>query len=151
LDRTNGQLLEKIKVGVGEPDGDGIIGVAAFVYLSPNDPEIFVPSFNEQVGGHYGVVKAITPSTGVIQWGFDTLNIIRGHVTAIPGAVLFGDEHGDFYAVSIASGSQLIRGTVPGKIDAGITVAEGMVLVPMAFGSAAREACMRMADRFLSE
>ena len=135
LDRSTGQLLETDTIGIGEPDGDGIIGVTAFIYTSPNNPEIFIPSYNEQIGGYYGVVKALSPSTGAINWQFNTPGDIHGSVSAVPGAVLFGDEHGNFYAVSSASGTQLFHSTVPGSIEAGITVAEGMVFVPMAFGS----------------
>jgi polyvinyl alcohol dehydrogenase (cytochrome) len=138
LDRANGQSLEKVQIGnCGCLNGDGIIGLAGFIYLSANNPEIFVPSYNAQVGGHYGVVKALTPSDGSIKWQFNTLFNIVGSVSVIPGAVLFGDEHGDAYAVSIASGTQLFHTSVPGSIDAGLTVAEGMVFIPMDLGSGA--------------
>ncbi|MDA4112898.1 MAG: PQQ-binding-like beta-propeller repeat protein [Thaumarchaeota archaeon] len=129
LDRATGQFLEKIKVGIGEPDGDGIIGVAGFIYQSPNNPEVFVPSYNEQTGGYFGVVKAITPSNGAIAWQFNTPLIIRGSVSVIPGAVLFGDERGNIYAVSTSSGTQLWHTSVAGSTDAGVTAAEGMIFV----------------------
>jgi polyvinyl alcohol dehydrogenase (cytochrome) len=134
FDRVSGNLLEKVPIGTGSSDG-GIVGSAGFIYLGPNNPEIFIPSFNEQIGGEYGVVKALTPSNGATNWQFNTPGQIIGSVAVVPGAVLFGDASGNFYAVSTGSGTQLFHGTVPGSILAGTTAAEGLVFVPMAYGS----------------
>jgi polyvinyl alcohol dehydrogenase (cytochrome) len=134
VDRVTGSLLEKVLIGTGGSDG-GIVGAAGFINLGPNNPEVFIPSFNAQIGGEYGVLKALTPSNGTVRWQFNTPVTLLGSVAIVPGAVLFGDEKGDFYAVSTASGQQLFHTTVPGAIEGGISVAEGLVFVPMSFGS----------------
>ena len=134
VDRVSGTLLEKVLIGTGGSDG-GIVGVAGFINLGPNNPEVFIPSHNEQVGGEYGVLKALTPSNGTVRWQFNTPVTLLGSVAIIPGAVLFGDTDGNLYAVSTGSGHQLFHATVPGSIEGGISVAEGLVFVPMSFGS----------------
>jgi polyvinyl alcohol dehydrogenase (cytochrome) len=133
LDATDGNLLESVQIGTGSDLG-GIIGAAGFTYLGPNNPELFVPSRNEQVGGEYGVVKAFTPSNGTVMWQFNTQGELLGSVTIIPGALLFGDVLGNLYAVSTTSGQQLFTMSFSSTIEGGITAAEGYLFVPTSAG-----------------
>jgi polyvinyl alcohol dehydrogenase (cytochrome) len=134
FDRQSGSLLERLFVGTGGGEG-GIIGMAGYIYLGVNDPELFVPSRNQQVSGYSGVLVAITPSEGVTQWQFNTPKADIGSVAVIPGAVLVGDTGGNLYAVSSLTGQQLMHIQLSGKIAAGITEAEGFVFVPMTFSA----------------
>ena len=84
------------------------MGVAGFINLGPNNPEVFIPSHNEQIGGKYGVLKALTPSNGTVRWQFNTSVTLLGSVAIIPGAVLFGDVEGNLYAVSTGSGASTV-------------------------------------------
>ena len=99
LDRVTGSLLEKFQIGTGNGEG-GIIGLAGFIYLSQNNPELFIPSYNTVVGGDYGVVKAVTPLDGSLKWPFNTPGTVQGSVVVVPGAVLFGDASGNVFALS---------------------------------------------------
>ncbi len=115
LDRVTGSLLETLPIGTGNADG-GIIGLAGFIYLSQNNPELFIPSYNTVVGGDYGVVKAVTPLDGSLKWQFNTPGTVQGSVVVVPRAVLFGDVSGNVFALSTSSGSQLFHTTVPGSV-----------------------------------
>jgi hypothetical protein len=111
-------------------DGGGIRGLAGFNYISSNNPEIFIPSdYNSG-----GILGALTPSNNDIQWSFKTPGNLIGSVAVIPGAVLFGDTDGNMYVFS-TSGEQLFAQALPSGIYGGITVAEGYVFVPTAYGS----------------
>ena len=134
LDRVTGSLLEKVQIGTGSGEG-GIIGLAGFIYLGTNNPELFIGSYNTVVGGDYGVVKALTPADGSIKWLFNTPGTVVGSVVVVPGAVVFGDASGNIFALSTGSGSQLFHTTVPGSVLGGVTAAEGLLLVPMCFGA----------------
>lgn len=130
VDRSNGTLLEKFNIGTAGGAG-GIVGLSSFIYnSSPSDPEIFVPSYYSNGTSCCGVVEAIEPSKNSVDWRFVTGGDMRGSVSSIPGAVLFGDDNGTFYALSAKNGSVLYTTKLPNAIDAGITVAEGYVLVP---------------------
>jgi outer membrane protein assembly factor BamB len=52
-------------------------------------------------------------------------------VAVIPGAVLFGDQKGNLFALSASTGSTLFSYKLPKgtAIGGGVTVAEGFVLV----------------------
>ncbi len=129
FNRTNGNLLEQVQID-SKFDGAGIIGLAAYAYLSSNNPEIFVPAdYNGE-----GIVGAYTPSSNGVQWSYVTPAEVVGSVTAVPGAVIFGDQNGNLYAFS-DSGSKLFSIGLPSGIYGGISVAEGHVFVPTAFGS----------------
>jgi polyvinyl alcohol dehydrogenase (cytochrome) len=135
VDRTNGNPI--VTETVGTLDNKGIIGLAGFYYPSTQgNPELFIPSSNYPgCSGCLGVVEALFPSSGNVPWRFPSGGLIVGSVAVVPGAVLFGDIYGNFYAVSIADGSQLFHTQVtPFGINGGITVAEGYVL----FGNGAQ-------------
>jgi polyvinyl alcohol dehydrogenase (cytochrome) len=134
LDRVTGSLLEKFQIGTGSGEG-GIIGLPGFIYLGTNNPELFIGSYNTVVGGDYGVMKALTPATGSIDWAFNTPGTIVGSVVVVPGAVVFGDESGNVFALSTGSGSQLFHTSVPGSVLGGVSAAEGLLFVPMSFGT----------------
>jgi len=129
LDRTNGNLLESIAID-STGDGEGIIGLAGYIYQSSNNPELFIPSDYNSAG----VLSAYTPSNNQIQWSFSTPASLIGSVAVVPGAVLFGDTKGNLFAVSDA-GKQLFSQALPSGIYAGVTVAENYVFVPTAFGT----------------
>jgi outer membrane protein assembly factor BamB len=137
LDRTNGNTLETPQLGSDSiPSGDGgIIGLAGFIYLNSNNPEIFVPSYYHPNISINGTLAAFIPSSNSLQWRFNTPGRLVGSVAIIPGAVLVGDEDGNLYAVSTTSGSQLFHATLTGPLDGGITEAEGFVLVAVSFGA----------------
>jgi outer membrane protein assembly factor BamB len=133
LDRTNGKLLETFQVD--QDRGQGIIGSGGFIYLAPSNPEIFVPSAFGPNDSN-GILDALIPSSNSIQWSFGTPGTLVGSVAVIPGAVLFGDSRGNFYAVSTSSGKLLFQTTFAGSIYGGVSEAEGFVLVPVSYGSA---------------
>lgn len=138
LNRVNGVLLDKFPVGVKGNLGLGIIGLAGFTYTSnPNEPELFIPSYNNKNKTVCcGVVEALFPSNGSAAWRFNTVGMIEGSVAIAPGAIFFGDTKGNFYAVSIATGSQLFHVVLPSGAYGGVTISNNFVLVPTAFGSA---------------
>jgi len=135
LDRTNGSLLERFQVGTGGGDG-GIIGLAGFIYRSgTTNPEIFIPSYyNPNSTTCCGVINDLNTTSNTISWQFITPAHPFGSVAVIPGAVLFGDNAGNFYAVSTTSGLQLFHKQLSYTILGGVTVAEGLVLVPAGSG-----------------
>lgn len=134
LDRTDGNFLESISIGISSDEG-GIIGLSGFLYAGTNQPEVFVPSLNSQIGGYFGVVKAISPSDGSVKWQFNLPGQTDSSIVVIPGAVLIGDNSGNLYAISIATGGQLLHLTFGGSIAGGIAEAEGFIFVPVSFGS----------------
>ncbi len=132
LDRENGTLLKTYKVGYG---GDGIVGAAGFYYSVPNAPKLIIPSYYEANNSVSGAVTALAPSTNKIVWRFYTPGPVVGSVTLIPGAILFGDDKGNVYAINSTSGSQIFYSKFPGtQINAGVTVAEGYAFIPTSFG-----------------
>ena len=136
LDRTNGNVLETPQIGTDTypSGGGGIIGLAGFIYLSANNPEMFIPSYySPNLSVCCGVVKAYIPSTNTVSWQFVTPGTIWGSVAVIPGAVLVGDVDGNLYAISTASGQQLFH-TSLSAIYGGVTEAEGYIFVPTATG-----------------
>lgn len=135
LDRISGVLLEKLAIGTGAPD-NGVIGLAGFYYPSGTaNPMLFIPSsYNVPHRGCCGEVVAVSTSTKSIAWRFITPGAMKGSVTVVPGAVLFGDENGNLCGVSIATGSLLFSARLPGAINSGVTVAEGYVIASYGFG-----------------
>ncbi|MDE1871740.1 MAG: PQQ-binding-like beta-propeller repeat protein, partial [Candidatus Micrarchaeota archaeon] len=137
FDRYSSKYIEKFPNG-GAADG-GIIGLAGFIYRngSVNDTELFIPSnYNAtNSSGNGGEVEAIYPSNGFSPWHVVTPGAIEGSVSIIPGAVIFGDNRGNMYAVSINDGKVIFNTTLNRGIEAGITPAEGHILVPTAFGN----------------
>ena len=136
INRINGTLLEKSAIMTGNAEG-GIIGLAGFIYPYGNtNPELFIPVYGGPANNATccGFVEAFAPSNNSVMWRFNTSGDVFGSVAVIPGAVLFGDNKGNLYAVSIKSGKQLFRTTLNSMIEGGITVAEGHVLVPTSFG-----------------
>jgi outer membrane protein assembly factor BamB len=133
LDRVNGTILETFTIGSGAGI-DGIRGLAGFNYISPDNPEIFVPS-GTNTGHGYGTVVAIYPANDTMAWSFNTPGVMTGSVAVVPGAVFFGDENSNLYAVNSTNGNLLFHTHLKAYIDAGVTVAEGHVLVGTVFGS----------------
>jgi polyvinyl alcohol dehydrogenase (cytochrome) len=130
VNRLNGVLLKKFQIGTGGAS-QGIIGLSGFIYQGNNSPELFIPSYyNISNYSCCGIVDAVNSTASKLDWQFFVPANIRGSVTVIPGAVLFGDNSGDFYAVSTANGDQLFYSNFKNSIASGITVAEGYVLVP---------------------
>ena len=123
LNRVNGSLLQVIPVGTSEseainPDG-GIIGLAA--ETNTTNPEIFIPSYYDLNASVQGIVYAYYPSNGISPWQFNSVGIVDGSVTAVPGAVLFGDTAGMVYAVDAANGNVLFQTQFNALVDGGIT------------------------------
>lgn len=143
VNRNSGALIKTFKVGTwpyGHYGGGGIIGISGFLYENTSNtisPEIFIPSYTNQSAPEYnGVVEALIPSTNTVAWRFKMKGIPVGSVSLIPGAVLVGDENGDFYAINTTTGNQVFNTIIPGvQIDAGITSAEGHIFVPASYGS----------------
>ncbi|MDE1871721.1 MAG: PQQ-binding-like beta-propeller repeat protein [Candidatus Micrarchaeota archaeon] len=136
LNRVNGKFINKFSISNGTEDG--IIGLAGFIYLSETqvNPELFIPSqYSSKNGSYGGVVEALYPSNGSIKWKFFTNGNLEGSVSIIPGAVIFGDNTGNLYVVSILNGTQLFHTTFVRNIVGGITPADGYLFVPTAFGS----------------
>lgn len=116
----------------------GIIGLPGFVYpYGRSNPEVFIPSyyFNSITGACCSQIAALFPSNGTIAWQFLTNDsgFIFGSVAVVPGAIIFGDDAGNLYAISSSSGKQFLRTNINVTIEGGISVAEGLVLVPGAF------------------
>lgn len=135
LNRVNGQMLENISVAYPLPP-DGIRGVGGFVYPSgsPVNPEVFIASSfgNVSEPNAQGIAEAFYPSNGAIAWKFYTPGELTGSVSIIPGAVLFGDNESNLYALNISNGKVLFYKNFSSSILAGITPAEGYILVPLA-------------------
>lgn len=127
LDRNNGQLLQKVPIL--NPDYSSIIGLAGLTYQSNStNPELFIPAgYNSKTG----MVEAFFPSNNTIAWKFNTTGVTVVPVTVVPGAVLFGDDAGDLYAVNTTSGSLLYHIKLPDSVEGGATVADGHVIVPI--------------------
>jgi glucose dehydrogenase len=134
LNRVNGDLLEKYSIGTAGSNG-GVIGPAGFIYPKYTfGPEIFIPTYYNNTNGCCGAVEALIPSTNTVSWMDITTGNIRGSVTVIPGAVIFGDLSGRMYAASTTTGNILFNKTFMNRsIEAGITVADGHVFIPVAF------------------
>jgi len=129
LDRTDGKMLKSYSIGTSL---GGVIGLAGFVYLSANDPEVFIPSADTQKihdSNGQGVVEALIPSTDTTAWKFHTPGSMIGSVAVAPGVVTFGDALGNLYALSTANGGVLWQTRLPFSIEGGVTIAEGHVLV----------------------
>jgi polyvinyl alcohol dehydrogenase (cytochrome) len=128
LDRTDGKMLTAYSIGTAL---GGVIGLPGFVYLSANNPELFIPSSNthriDRDG--QGVVEALIPSSGTTAWKFHTPGTMLGSVAVAPGVVIFGDSLGNLYAVSTTSGAKLWQRALPFSVEGGVTIAEGYVLV----------------------
>lgn len=134
LNRTDGKFISKFNAGTAGSSG-GIIGLSGVVQKFGNDdPEIFIPSYYDIPNVTCcGMVEALVPSTNTVEWQFYTPGNIRGSVTVIPGAVLFGDNDGNLYALSIATGLPLFNTTFKNGIEGGIAVSDGYVIVPLSF------------------
>jgi polyvinyl alcohol dehydrogenase (cytochrome) len=128
LDRTDGKTLGSYSIGTSL---GGVIGLAGFIYLSANDPEIFIPSADTHKIDRdgLGVVEALIPSSDTSAWKFHTPGSMLGSVAVAPGVVIFGDSLGNLYALSTATGSKLWQTRLPFSIEGGVTTAEGYVLV----------------------
>ena len=136
FNRVNGALLKTYTVGLG--DIVGILGLAGVIYPNgPNNPELFIPSHYDSANssGEGGTLEALYPSNGVVAWKFFTPGTLIGSVAVVPGAVLFGDDLGNLYALSTSDGTLLFQTKFNNSIEGGITAAEGYVLVPTSFGT----------------
>lgn len=132
VNRLNGTLLGKYSIGTAG-SSQGIIGLSGFVYLKPNVPELFIPSYYNGNNGCCGVVEALIPSNNTTEWRFYTHSNIRDSVTLIPGAVLVGDNTGYMYAISMTTGKELFITRFYNGISGGISVAGNYVLVPTSY------------------
>jgi outer membrane protein assembly factor BamB len=132
LDRSTGQLLHKFNLSAGVT-GQGITGVASFTYTTNlQTPEVFIPVNYDSSVKCCANITAVLPASNSIAWKFKALGpLIVGSVTGVPGAILFGDTGGNFYALSTATGAVLYHAVLPSAIGAGITASEGYVLVPV--------------------
>jgi polyvinyl alcohol dehydrogenase (cytochrome) len=134
VNAANGGLLEKFSIGTAGSNG-GIVGLPGFIYPPYTlGPELFIPAYYDISNSSCcGIVSALIPSTGAMPWSVQTPGNIRGSVSVIPGAVLFGDLTGNMYVVSATNGTELFNMSFPNSsIEAGITVADGYVFVPTA-------------------
>jgi outer membrane protein assembly factor BamB len=138
VNRLNGNLLGKYLVGTAGPS-QGIIGLSAFIYLKPNDPEIFIPSYYDSYNGCCGVVEALVPSNNTTEWRFYTHGNIRDSITLIPGTVLVGDNDGYLYAISASTGNQLLVRRFYDGISGGISAAGSYVIVPTSYSGVINE------------
>lgn len=130
LDRTNGSLLQTQIIGYPSASG-GIIGLSGFTYNELGEPELFIPSYyNYTPIACCGVIEALSPSDNKIDWRVYTSGNIRGAVTIIPGAVVVGDTKGNMLVLSSNTGQEFLHEKFSNGIQAGITIAEGYVLVP---------------------
>ena len=135
LDRTDGKMLENFSIAWPNPP-EGIRGNRR-VHLSPGhsvNPEIFVSASytNTSMPGITGVAEAFYTSNGAAAWRFYTPGVPTGSVSIVPGAVLFGDSSSNFYALNVTNGNVLFYRNFNSSILAGITPAEGHILVPLA-------------------
>jgi outer membrane protein assembly factor BamB len=133
LERDTGKPLEKFLVSLDS--GDGIRGVSGYIYLKGiGNPEIFILSDynNVSMPNVTGVAEAIYPSNDTVAWRFYTPGVLTGSVSIIPGAALFGDSLGNFYALNTTTGNVILHKNFGTLILAGITPAEGYILVPLA-------------------
>ncbi len=113
----------------------GVIGLAAVVPGASGDPRVFVPTYRSapdisDPAVCCGDVVALDPVNHAVVWTSPARANVIGSVAAVPGAILYGDAMGDLYAVSSSSGQVLFQTRLGGPIEAGVTVAEGHVLVP---------------------
>ena len=131
VNEQTGRLLRKFNV----MRRGGVVGLAAVVPGANGDPEIFVPTYKaandiSDPSVCCGGIVALDPVHHAVTWRSRARANVIGSVAAVPGAILFGDAIGDLYAVSSSSGKVLFQKQLPGPIEAGVTVAEGHVLVP---------------------
>ena len=129
VNARTGSLIRKVLV---KQDG-GVIGLGAVIPGPDGGSEVIVPTFHN---GDYpnepccGGLTALDPRNGEIYWTSTALGSVGGSVAAVPGAVLFGDDGGNLFAVATTDGTQLFHTQLPSPIGAGISVAEGHVFVP---------------------
>jgi polyvinyl alcohol dehydrogenase (cytochrome) len=134
LDRDNGSFIKNYTIE-HYTLYTGVIGLPGFVYQSnSSNPELFIPSFYhpESLAGINGIVEAVYPSNNYIPWRFYTPGAMIGSVSEVPGTVLFGDNFSNFYAVNILTGNSLFTDNFNSEILAGITPADGFILIPLA-------------------
>ncbi len=127
VNAVNGDLLEKIQVSAGGGSA-GIIGLAGFIYNSPNNPEVYVVGQNTGCKPVCTDVRAYLPASNTFSWTYTDKYHEVGSVSIIPGAMLYPDEGGYITALSLSSGSVLYRTQFQGSARGGITVVGNMVL-----------------------
>jgi polyvinyl alcohol dehydrogenase (cytochrome) len=151
LNRQSGELLDnyiigtpysQYRVALGNATSnalaEGIRGLAGYTYNQGTtvNPEIFIPSFYYSNSiSQRGKLEAIYPNNGTVAWSVLTQGALIGSVSIVPGAVIEGDADGNLYAFSTSTGAILYHTQFQNSVEAGITPAEGFVLVPTSFGA----------------
>ncbi len=129
LNRENGNLLENLSITPGSSSA-GIYSLPGFIYVGPNNPELFIASVNAT--NHNAIVTAYFPANDTYAWTDNDNAEIIGSITVIPGAVVYPDNQGYITAVSTTNGNVLYRKAISsGSIRGGIEISGNMML----FGS----------------
>ena len=125
FNRADGQLIRKFNFGTKTGQ---IIDIPSVVDTGNGNPEVFLAAG--------GVVSGLFPSqttnASAISWQYTVAGRnVYGSITSIPGAIVFGDEAGNFYALSSTNGHVLLKMSIPSslRIDAGVTAAEGHLFI----------------------
>ncbi|MDR5694431.1 MAG: PQQ-binding-like beta-propeller repeat protein [Armatimonadota bacterium] len=131
VDAETGRLIYKKALGTKEY-GATIMGDAA---LAHGRLYLGVTLFSPQ--GPRGKMAALEPATGRVLWERPLLAHTFNRPTAAGDVVFLGDYKGNLYAFEMASGKLLWHRAMGGRIGPrgkdGVTVAAGVVLVPLGY------------------
>ncbi|MFC7323262.1 PQQ-binding-like beta-propeller repeat protein [Halorubrum rutilum] len=106
---------------------------AGKIYFQETEPTETPDPTNGEGGVWYPLTKIVT-SLDSQQWSFSSPSYVRSSVTSKDGTVVFGNDDGTVYGVSLSDGTEQWTYSTGAAVDAGVAISDGIVVFASSAG-----------------